>query len=156
MKMRLLYIQSSKESWAEAAEDVYHKKIKAFGQFEVLSLKAKSHSRAAADQKKAEETKLILSKLDSQDINILFDEKGHRFSSSLAFANDLQNCIESSRRISFFVGGAYGVDPEARTQFQKIWSFSNLTMNHHLAKIVALEQVYRALTILKSIPYHNQ
>lgn len=155
MKLRLIYIQSSKERWAEEAEALYTRKLTAFGDFEVIALKAKSHARSAAEQKKLEESKLLASKLEPQDINILFDETGKQFRSSLEFSRELQKHLETSRRISLFIGGAYGVDEDLAPQFFLKWSFSGLTMNHHLAKTVALEQVYRALTILKGIPYHN-
>ncbi|MEO0337084.1 MAG: 23S rRNA (pseudouridine(1915)-N(3))-methyltransferase RlmH [Pseudomonadota bacterium] len=155
MKIRLIYIQSSKEPWAEEAESLYEQKLKAFGQIEILALKAKSHARAAADQKKLEESKLLLSKLETQDINVLFDEGGKVFGSSVLFSEELGKMIETSRRLSFFIGGAYGVEEKAKSEFQNVWSFSGLTMNHHLAKTVALEQIYRAMTILKGLPYHN-
>ncbi|NQZ00828.1 MAG: 23S rRNA (pseudouridine(1915)-N(3))-methyltransferase RlmH [Bdellovibrionales bacterium] len=155
MKLRLIYIQSSKEPWAEMAESLYAKKLKAFGQFEVLALKAKSHSRAASNQKKHDESVLLVEKIDPQDINILFDEKGQRFSSSIEFSDTLKKHIESSRRLSFFIGGAFGVDDQFKSKFTQCWSFSALTMNHHLAKTVAFEQIYRGVTIIKGLPYHN-
>jgi 23S rRNA (pseudouridine1915-N3)-methyltransferase len=155
MKLRLLYIQSSKEPWAEAAEAIYAKKLRAFGQFEALALKAKSHARAAAELKRSEESQLLASRLEPHEINVLFDERGKSFSSSESFSGQFQQMLETSKRINLFIGGAYGVDARLHQQFHFIWSFSGLTMNHHLAKTVALEQVYRAMTIIKGIPYHN-
>jgi 23S rRNA pseudoU1915 N3-methylase RlmH len=86
MKLRLLYIQSSKEPWAEAAEAIYAKKLRAFGQFEALALKAKSHARAAAELKRSEESQLLASRLEPHEINVLFDERGKSFSSSESFS----------------------------------------------------------------------
>lgn len=155
MKIRLVYIQSSKEPWAESAEELYAKKLSGFGKFEVLPIKAKSLSRGDSETKKKAESDLLLSKLEPSDINFLFDERGRQYGDSRLFANHIKKQIESSRRMSFFIGGAFGVTEEARSQFTEVLSLSNLVMNHHLAKTMVLEQLYRTMTIIKGIPYHN-
>ena len=156
MRVRLVYIQSSKEPWAELAENLYSRKLAAFCQFETLALKAKSHGRSDHQKKKSEESKLLISKIEPRDFNVLFDEAGQLFDSTLIFAEKIRQLTESYRSISFSIGGAYGVDEEAKGHFHQAWSLSHLTVNHHLAKIIAMEQIYRAFTVLKGIPYHNE
>ena len=155
MNARLVYIQSSKESWAEEAGALYEKKLKGFGQFELLAVKAKSMGRESSEKKKSLESELLVSKIENSDMNILLDEAGRSFADSIEFSKWIEKGFENHRRISFFIGGAYGVSEEYKNNFNHSVSLSGFTMNHHLAKTVLLEQFYRALTILKGIPYHN-
>lgn len=155
MNARLVYIQSSREPWAEEALELYTKKLKGFGGFETLALKAKSIGRDNAEKKKRLESELLASKIENSDLNILLDENGKPFPNSIAFSDLIAKGFESHRRISFFVGGAYGVSDEQKNRFDRLVSLSGLTMNHQLAKVVILEQFYRSLTIIKGIPYHN-
>jgi 23S rRNA (pseudouridine1915-N3)-methyltransferase len=69
----------------------------------------------------------------------------------------LGRVLESGKsRLVFVIGGAYGFSDEVYARADMKWSLSALTFNHWLAQLAALEQVYRGLTILKGIPYHNR
>jgi 23S rRNA (pseudouridine1915-N3)-methyltransferase len=59
-------------------------------------------------------------------------------------------------RIVFCVGGAFGFNDELRTRADTVISLSSLILNHHVAQAVVLEQVYRAISIQKNLPYHNE
>lgn len=155
MKIVLFHFATAKEAWAESAQELYEKKLNHFAKFEVQALKPKKISRDDAAFKKAEESKFLLENLGSDDYVILFDERG-RVLNSLDFAKKLEGALGSSKkRIIFIIGGAYGVSDEIRKRADQSISLSAMTMNHLLAQTVALEQIYRAFTILKKIPYHN-
>lgn len=156
MKVRLLYILSSKEDWFVSALETYDKKISAFVEFEVRALKAKSLGRENSAEKKLKESQLLLQQVSDRDFVILFDEGGKVFKDSVAFSDGLKKALESGRQsVTFLIGGAYGASEELKQRADRIWSLSALTMNHMLATIVAMEQVYRAYTIQKNLPYHN-
>lgn len=155
MKLSLIYLQTSKEAWAEEAEALYLKKLKAFCQFEVKALKSPAHSRAQNEEKKQKEGERILEALDPQATLIVLDEKGKAFPDSRAFAEAFVKQVEKGRPVQFVIGGAFGVADSVKSKADQIWTMSSLTFNHHLAKVVLLEQTYRAFSIWRGLPYHN-
>lgn len=150
------YLKGKTEPWAGAAADEYVKKISYFFKFEKAAIKSKSEARDNADSKKRAEATSLLAKIEPQDFLILFDEAGKTFKNSREFSRELVRVIEGAYpRVVFTIGGPYGFDTSVQNRAQAKWSLSGLTMNHHIAQIAALEQIYRGLTIWKGLPYHN-
>lgn len=156
MKIVLLSVQSGKEEWFQAACDVYSEKISHYASFELSFLKSKAHGREEKQIKCKLESESILEKLKSDDFVVLCDERGKALD-SMQFSKQLETWIISGKkRVVFIVGGAFGVSDELKKRAQFTWSLSPMVMNHLVAQTVALEQIYRGLTIWKGIPYHNQ
>lgn len=155
MKIGFVYLESSKEEWVQKALDVYSKKIERFGDLEIIKIKAPALERDSKDAKLKAESKLILDRLQPNDYVVLFDERGKEFN-SIEFSQKLQKTIDQSpKRIVFIIGGAFGVSQEVAARAQLSLSLSKLVFNHHVAIVVALEQIYRSFTIQKGLPYHN-
>ncbi|MEN0057648.1 MAG: 23S rRNA (pseudouridine(1915)-N(3))-methyltransferase RlmH [Bdellovibrio sp.] len=155
MKFILYNLATAKEPWAEQVCELYKKKISHFVPFDIQSLKAKKSAREDADFKKAEESELILRNLNKDDFVVLFDERGSVLD-SLQFAKKIENILGSSKkRAVFIIGGAFGVSEEVRQRADLKISLSPMVMNHLMAQAMSLEQIYRAWTIIKKIPYHN-
>ena len=107
-----------------------------------------------ADLKKAEAT-IILDWLEKDDYLVVLDEKGKMFS-SLQLADFLQlRANESKKQIVFLIGGAYGIEDRVLKRAQFKWSLSHLTFPHQLVRLILVEQVYRACTILRNEKYHH-
>lgn len=156
MKLVLLSIESSKQEWFGIISNLYQQKISHFVSFEQKRLKSKDRSRDAQDRKIIEEGQLILNNLDPSDFVILCDEKGVVVDSK-QFAKKMISAIESGKkRLVFVIGGAYGVSEDVVSRANWKWNLSPMTLNHFMAQAVALEQIYRALTIWKGVPYHNE
>lgn len=156
MKGLLLHIQTSRDVWFDEALERYLTKLNHFFIFEVKKIHSDSSSRMDRVQKIKSEDKLILSSIKETDLVLAFDEKGRTFADSRAFSKYLVKKIEMGRpRIVFVVGGAFGLGSGLRERASDLISLGPLTLNHHLAIIVAMEQIYRGLTIWKGIPYHN-
>ena len=156
MKIVFYYLQGSKEPWAEMASSLLSKKIGYMVPFELLPLKSKSLSRDQEAAKKNQEEQKILTALTKDDFVILFDEKGQLHKESRSFSNAIVKAMEAGKmRVVFLIGGPYGFSEAVRSRSNLLLSLSPLTMNHHVAKVTALEQIYRALTIWKNIKYHN-
>lgn len=98
---------------------------------------------------------LILRENESADYLILFDERGKQLSSRdlAAFIAQLQN--DSVRHSLWVIGGAYGFHTDLYSKAKKIVSLSKLTFSHQLVRVIVLEQLYRAFTILHNHPYHH-
>lgn len=152
---QLLTIESSKEGWFLEAAQIYYKKINHYYGFERKALKSRGMGREDREQKKALESKMLLDAIQPNAVIILLDEKGKSYSSE-AFSKLLVSNIEGGKKnIQFVVGGAFGVSEDLQRKANYKISLSPMVMNHFVAQIVLMEQIYRALTIWKGIPYHN-
>ena len=155
MKAVLFDFKTAKEEWFDLAVQTYIKKIKPFIEFEVVSLKSNKTDREESELKKNFELKELQKKLTNDDFVILFDERGKDLD-SIQFSQQLEKVQTSGKkRIVFIIGGAFGVHDEIKSRAQLKISLSKMVMNHLVAETVVLEQIYRAFTIQKRIPYHN-
>ncbi len=113
-------------------------------------------SRAGtADQRKDEEAETLLSKLDAKTHIFAFDERGKN-GSSPEFARQVESVLDSGTGdIAFIIGGPDGLASSIREQAKQVVSFGKLTMPHQLVRVLVLEQIYRATTILTNHPYHR-
>ena len=100
------------------------------------------------------EGELILDKITPRDFVVTLDEKGNLLSSR-KLAQNLRNWIESGVRPCFIIGGAYGLSQDVQKKAKFCLSLSPMTFPHEMARVILLEQLYRAATILKNFPYHH-
>lgn len=122
---------------------------------DVALIKAPKLPREDQAQKIYQESDLILRQCKETDGIILFDPRGQPLSSE-DFSGALAKLhMRGFKRLVFVVGGAFGVSQEFRAKAHLVVSLSNMVFNHHVAWVVGLEQVYRALSIQKGLPYHN-
>jgi 23S rRNA (pseudouridine1915-N3)-methyltransferase len=156
MKVVLLTVISNKEPWFQEARELYIEKINHFVKFELEGLKATKLERGSAERKIKAESEQMLKYLKPDDLVILLDEKGKSLS-SIQFAAWLNKSgFESAcKRMVFIIGGAFGVSSELKQRAQLTLQMGPWTLNHLVAQTVLLEQIYRALTIIKGLPYHN-
>ncbi len=155
MKMLLITVQTKNEKWNEFAVEIYKKKLGHFITFEHTEVKSKNFSRNQQQEKILFEQEKILKILKPNDFIVVLDEGGAEFNSQ-AFSEKLKTIMESGfSRIVFVIGGAFGLGPKVKAQSKLQVSLSRLTMSHLVAQVVFLEQIYRAFTIQKGLPYHN-
>lgn len=134
---------------------MYLDKISVFCDIELIVVKSEEVERKNKEIKKQKETEKILQKIRPDDYVILCDEGGQSLVSE-KFATTLMTQLETYKRVTFIIGGAFGVTEELKSRAQWSISLSPFVLNHHIAKIVLAEQIYRAFTIAKNIPYHNE
>ena len=157
-KLKLVFVTTTSRipSWLEEIIADYKKKLSYWFDVEVRNLQTRSSSRENAQVKKQIESEKFLEFIKAQDYFLLCDEGGKGLS-SLEFSSFVQRMMTSGKkRIVIAVGGAYGVSDEVKERADKIINLSSMVMNHHIAFTVILEQVYRAMTIIKGIKYHNE
>jgi 23S rRNA (pseudouridine1915-N3)-methyltransferase len=110
----------------------------------------------AHDVTKEKEGEKILSLLKKEDYVVLLDEKGRDIKSE-ALAELIENrMVDSVRRMVFIIGGAYGASTSVTDRANYIWKLSSLVFPHMLVRVIVLEQLYRALTIIKGEKYHHE
>jgi 23S rRNA (pseudouridine1915-N3)-methyltransferase len=154
--MKLMTIKSSGSKWLEMATQEYSEKINFFQKFEFIQLPSSKKSRGDQVQKIKEESELILRNIKQQDHLILFDQHGKKLTSLEASKKVANFQLHGIKGIIFLIGGAYGVSEDIKKRANEIWSISDFVMNHHVATLVALEQIYRIFMILNNKPYHNE
>ena len=152
MKIELWLIVKNETHYIEAFE-MFAKRISRYSSFEVKYFEPQKKGNAEAGKKA--EAKIILSKLDAKDHLIILDENGKQFSSE-KFAEKLNSLLTGgNKKVVFFIGSAYGIDEQLQQRAQQKLSLSQLTFSHQLVRLIFLEQLYRAFTILKNEPYHH-
>lgn len=135
----------------------FAKRIKRYHGLEIVELNhVKNGDRLKPGALKQKEAELLLKRFKSDDFVILLDEHGKEFTSK-QFADFLQNkMLDAVKRLVFVVGGAYGFDQAIYKQANMKLALSSMTFSHQLIRVVFLEQLYRANTILRNEPYHNE
>jgi 23S rRNA (pseudouridine1915-N3)-methyltransferase len=156
MNIALAHVGSKNPSWLEALAQSYDKKLNMIIPFERRHIRSINSERQDKDYKLEVETKSLLKSLPLGEHLVLFSEEGRSFDSSKEFSLALVKLLAMQPgKVCLVIGGAYGFSSEVKGRAKAIWSLSHLTLNHHLAQAVVLEQIYRALTIWKGLPYHN-
>jgi 23S rRNA (pseudouridine1915-N3)-methyltransferase len=108
------------------------------------------------DATKEKEGEKILSYVKKEDYVVLLDEKGRDIKSE-ALAELVENrMVDSVRRMVFIIGGAYGVSKAIEERANYTWKLSSLVFPHMLVRVILVEQLYRALTIIKGEKYHHE
>jgi 23S rRNA (pseudouridine1915-N3)-methyltransferase len=108
------------------------------------------------DVTKDKEGEKILAHLKKEDYVVLLDENGKDIKSE-ALAELVENrMVDSVRRMVFIIGGAYGVSDDVETRANYVWKLSSLVFPHMLVRVIVLEQLYRAMTIIKGEKYHHE
>lgn len=129
-------------------------KALSLGPVKVMEL-AESQARRAEDRK-AEEARLVLAEVDPVASVIALDERGAHLASA-AFASRISRQRDEGRKkLLFIIGGADGLDETVRSRADLVLSFGAMTMPHQLVRIVLCEQLYRAASIISGHPYHRE
>ncbi|MDZ7292327.1 MAG: 23S rRNA (pseudouridine(1915)-N(3))-methyltransferase RlmH [candidate division KSB1 bacterium] len=155
LRVRLIAIGKLRGSiWLPAATEYGHR-LQRYINFDLVEVRdavGKGLPDAAA---RAEEGKAIAALLESGNYLIVLDREGKSFGSEL-FAQFLQRQMDAGiRRMDFIIGGPVGLASEIIAKANLRLSLSAMTLPHELARIMLLEQLYRAFTILRGEPYHK-
>lgn len=156
MKILLLVIGKTDEPYIETGLTKYINRIVHYTPFEVKVIAdIKNRKALSEEQQKKAEGSLILAQLAENDVIVLLDENGKQFTS-----RQFSQCIErkmanSSRRIVFVIGGPYGFSDEVYAKADEKISLSPMTFSHQMVRLIFLEQLYRAFTIIKGESYHH-
>lgn len=109
-----------------------------------------------SDAQKSAEGEMILRQIKGGDTMVLLDEHGHQFT-SVEYSRELQKRMASGiKRLVMVIGGPYGFSDEVRQKASGMVSLSKMTFTHEMVRLFFIEQVYRAMTILRGEPYHHE
>ncbi|HON20712.1 MAG TPA: 23S rRNA (pseudouridine(1915)-N(3))-methyltransferase RlmH [Bacteroidales bacterium] len=156
MKIKLIFVGKTDEKHVKDICSFYFNKITHYIKIEIIEISAlKQTKNLSVKEQKQKETALILKYIQLSDKVILLDEKGKTYT-SVQFSNFIQTQMNTSlKQLVFVIGGAYGFSDEMYQRADSLLSLSKMTLTHQMVRIVFLEQVYRAFTILNNEPYHH-
>ena len=157
MNIKLLVVGKTDEKYLQEGIATYEKRLSHYVNFELVVIPAlKDQKGASPDEIRNREAALIARQLEKSDAVVLLDEHGKEHT-SVGFAQDLQTQMNSGiRQLTFVVGGAFGFAPSIHQMAKDKVSLSQMTFNHQMVRLFFVEQLYRAFTILKGEPYHNE
>lgn len=156
MKIELWAIGKTNEKYLEAGIEIFEKRLRNYLPFKLVILPDVKLKTNDAQLIKKEEGKIILPKITRDDYLILLDEKGQEFSSAELSRWLEKRLGDSRRKMVFLIGGAFGFSPEVYARANETLALSKLTFSHQMVRLFCLEQLYRAMTILRNEPYHNE
>lgn len=157
MKFILLVVGKTVEKHYITAIADYVERTKHYTSFdmEVIS-ELKNTKSLSMEQQKEKEGELILKALQPGDVVVLLDEHGKEFR-SVEFANWIERKMHTvNKRLVFIIGGPYGFAPSVYAAAQEKISLSKMTFSHQMIRLIFVEQLYRALSILNNSPYHHE
>lgn len=154
MKYQWVNFEHSKCTWLDELRGQYFEKIGHFCPIASLPQKLRGKDLVTpASQLKF--TEKILENLEGNDLLVVFDQRGKPLNSE-SYAKEVLKILESGKRRCFWVtGGAFGLSEKVLERADRKFLLAPFVMSHQIAEAVALEQLYRAHTILKGLPYHN-
>jgi len=149
-----VWVGKLKEPFSREGCDLYWKKLSRFYSLDEAVIRDAPGKLPPADKNRCE-GEGILGRFKKGDVPILLDERGDRLTSR-KLADRLRQWTEApNQRPVFVIGGPFGLSDEVRAAARGTIRLSDLTLPHELARLVLLEQLYRAATILANMPYHH-
>lgn len=156
MRITLLVVGKTTDVHIEALIHEYHKRLTHYVPFVLQVIpELKNTKSLTVNQQKEAEGELILRAITSSTDLVLLDEYGKDFR-SIEFAEYIQKKMSSGRDVVFVVGGPYGFSEAVYRRANGKISLSKMTFSHQMVRLFFIEQMYRAMTILRGEPYHHE
>lgn len=155
MKVRLLTVSQRQPAWVVEGCTEYEKRLPRAWQFQLVEIKPEARTSGVTTQRvQSGEAVRIRNAIPKGAVVVALDERGESWSTE-RFASQIEGWQGSGRDLVFVIGGADGLDPDFRDQADHRMSLSSMVMPHGLARVVVVEQLYRAATVLNGHPYHK-
>lgn len=156
MKIILILNGKTEDDYLIRGTSIYEQRLKHYLTFETIIIPALKNTKALSiEQQKQKEGDILLKNIQPSDRLILLDENGKEFN-SLQFADFVQQQMNSGlRNLIFVVGGPYGFSDDVYKRANGKVALSKMTFSHQMVRLFFVEQLYRAMTILKNEPYHH-
>ena len=157
MKVSLLLIGKTVNKHFVELIDDYAQRVKHYIGFDITVIpELKNTKSLSAEQQKQQEGELILKQLQPGDHVVLLDEHGKELR-SVEFSKYMEQRMHTvSKRLVFIIGGPYGFSPEVYAKAIEKISLSKMTFSHQMVRLIFVEQLYRAMTIMRGEPYHHE
>ena len=157
MKIQLTVVGKTNQDFVQKGLDEFCNRLKHYMPFELdIIPDIKNTKNLSQEQQKEKEGELILKNIQSGDYIVLLDERGKEFT-SLQFADYIEKKTHTvSKKLVFVIGGPYGFSKKVYEMASEKISLSKMTFSHQMIRLIFIEQLYRAMTILNNEPYHHE
>jgi 23S rRNA (pseudouridine1915-N3)-methyltransferase len=156
MHIRLLAVGDRQPAWVDDAFGRYAGRLPREWRFHLESIATVKRGKNDKSQRaRRDEGTQLLAKIDTAERVVLLDERGKQMSTR-AFAGKLTDWQVDGRDLCFIIGGPDGVSDDCRQRADFTWSLSSLTLPHGMARVLFVEQLYRAWSLQTGHPYHRE
>ena len=155
MKIRLICVGKKMPSWIQLGWNEYIKRFSSSVKVELIEIPLKTRHKSINVKKLIDqEGDLMLSKIQPRDINVTLEIKGNTWTTE-DLTDKIKKWHMTGSTVNFMVGGPEGLSKKVCTQSNQKWSLSALTLPHPMVRVIWIEQIYRAWSILSNHPYHK-
>lgn len=154
MKINLIAIGKKMPDWISHGIEHYKKQLPKNYNFTITALESQNRKTISAENTKNLEEKLILDAASGSTLLIAFDELGKQ-QSSKELSKSIEKWQLEGESVAMIIGGADGLSSELKKKCNLIWSLSNLTLTHSMARLLLVEQLYRGHSLITNRPYHR-
>ena len=154
MLIKIISIGNKLNLWQSQGIEFYTKQLPKNLAIEFIDLKSQQNLNYSIEEVIQKESSLILSKISKNDFVVSWDSSGESVTSK-NFSNFILKSQSSMSSILFIIGGSFGLSLEVKQRSNKILSASQFTFPHRLFRLLLVEQIYRAYTIINNMPYHK-
>jgi len=154
MNLSIISVGNKANKWELEGIDHYLKQLKNYVKIDFISVKGQQNPKRSKEEVIKLEADLILKKIPSDSYLIICDMDGDR-TSSVEFSKIFKNLMHENKKVCFVIGGSLGLSKNLKLISNKVLSASNFTFPHQLFRIILVEQIYRAISIIKNTPYHK-
>ena len=154
MKINVIAVGKKMPDWISRGIEHYKKQLPKHYNFTITTLESQSRKSISADKAKNLEEKLILDAASESTLLIAFDELGKQ-QTSKEISRSIEKWQLDGENVALIIGGADGLSTQLKKKCNQLWSLSNLTLTHSMARLLIVEQVYRGHSLLTNHPYHR-
>ena len=154
MRINLIAIGKKMPDWISHGIEHYKKQLPKNYNFTITALESQNRKSISAENTKNLEEKLILDAASGSSLLIAFDELGKQ-QSSKELSKSIEKWQLEGKSVAMIIGGADGLSSELKQKCNLIWSLSNLTLTHSMARLLLVEQLYRGHSLMTNHPYHR-
>jgi 23S rRNA (pseudouridine1915-N3)-methyltransferase len=153
LKLRIVAVGKDRSGLYAPAVDEYAKRLSRYVKFELVEVpEARKH--AGTPQARDEEAAALLARIGPRERVVALDERGEE-RTSVDFAARVRRWVEGGQDVALVIGGSDGLAAAILARAEEKMALSRMTLAHRLARLVLVEQLYRAMTILRGEPYHK-
>ena len=155
LKVKIISLGRIRQHFILEGEQEYLTRLKGSAKIEIVEIDCDKVSQGSIEHAKRKEAELLLERIEPGEFLYALDERGKQFSSQ-GFAQELQSRMNQGHSsIVFALGASHGFDESVRKRANLVLSLSSMTFPFQLSRLILVEQLYRALSILNGHPYHK-
>jgi len=154
MKINLIAVGKKMPDWISHGIEHYKKQLPKHYNFTITAIESQSRKSISPENTKNLEEKLILEAASDSNLLIALDESGKK-QTSKELSKSIEKWQHNGDNVALIIGGADGLSSELKQKCNLIWSLSDLTLTHSMARLLIVEQIYRGYSLLSNHPYHR-